>query len=345
LEAQRKLGWLFKTLRFSMSTFQHARFLTCSALRLVTSIVVRTFVLFVALYPAFVFAQPPDARPGQEPDHPASIALWPNGAPGFENLRDQKEVVKEFGGDRSKVISVSNVHNPTITPYLPATERATQCAVIVAPGGGHYLLAIEHEGYAVGQWLADHGVAAFILKYRLENGTTGAKYTVANESLADIQRAIRTVRGRASEWNINPAAVGVMGFSAGGQLAALSAMKFDDGRPDAADPIDRLGSKPNFQALIYPGRCHLILPEKDSPPAFLACSFDDRPEISAGLAEVYLRFHKAGVPAELHIFSSGGHGYGLRPNMPPNPVYQWPDRFVAWLNERGFAPSERGPTN
>ena len=129
----------------------------------------------------------------------------------------------------------SNVHNPTITPYLPTPDKATGCAVIVAPGGGHRLLAISHEGYSVGQWLADHGVAAFVLKYRLERGTTGAEYKITNHALADIQRAIRTVRSRASEWNINPAAIGVMGFSAGGEMAALASMKYDNGQPDAAD--------------------------------------------------------------------------------------------------------------
>jgi endo-1,4-beta-xylanase len=302
------------------------------------------FVLTV-LSPKLTVAQPPDARPTTEPDHPAAIALWPDGAPGFETLRDAKEVVVEFGGEQNKVIAVSNVHNPNITPYLPAPDRATGCAVIVAPGGGHHLLAIEHEGYAVGRYLADRGVAAFILKYRLENGTTGAKYTVANEALADIQRAIRTVRSRASEWNINPKAVGVLGFSAGGQLAALAAMQHDDGQPDATDAIDRLDCKPAFQALIYPGRCRLILPGKNAPPAFLVCSVDDRPDISTGLAEVYLRFHKAGVPTELHIFSSGGHGFGLRPNAPPKPVHEWPARFVAWLNERDFAPNRSGSNN
>jgi endo-1,4-beta-xylanase len=291
--------------------------------------------------PVWTVAQPPDARPTTEPDHPAAIPLWPNGAPGFESLRDTKETVVEFGGEQNKVIAVSNVHNPTMIPYLPPPEQATGCAVIIAPGGGHHLLAIDHEGYTVGRWLADRGVAAFVLKYRLENGTTGAKYTVAKEALADIQRAIRTVRSRASEWHINPDAVGVLGFSAGGQLAALASMQHEDGKPDASDPIDRLDSKPNFQALIYPGRCHLIVPEENAPPAFLVCSIDDRPEISAGLAEVYLRFHKAGVPAELHIFSSGGHGFGLRPSAPPKPVLKWPARLLAWLHERGFAPKQR----
>jgi dienelactone hydrolase len=302
-------------------------------------------MVLALLNPTITKAQAPDARPGTEPDHPAPIALWPNGAPGFENLRDSKEVVTEMGGGRGSWVAVANVHNPTITPYLPAPDKATGCAVIVAPGGGHRLLAISHEGYSVGQWLADHGVAAFVLKYRLERGTTGAEYKITNHALADIQRAIRTVRSRASEWNVNPAAIGVMGFSAGGEMAALASMKYDNGQPDSDDPIDRIDSKPAFQALIYPGRSNLIKPDKNSPPAFLACAYDDRPDISAGLAEVYLRFHEADVPAELHIFTSGGHGFGIRPNPSPEPVHEWPERFVGWLAERGFMAGERKSAN
>jgi endo-1,4-beta-xylanase len=290
----------------------------------------------------FALAQAPDARPGKEPNHPAPISLWPNGAPGFENMRDTKEVVREMGSGRGSWVAVSNVHNPTITPYLPPADQSTGCAVIVAPGGGHSILAISHEGYSVGEWLADHGVAAFVLKYRLERGTTGAEYKITEHSLADIQRAVRIVRSRASEWNVNPEAIGVMGFSAGGQMAALASMKYDDGQSDAVDPIDRIGCKPAFQALIYPGRANLIKPDKNSPPAFLACAYDDRPDISAGLAEVYLRFHGAEVPAELHIFTSGGHGFGIRSNAPAEPVYSWPVRFVEWLAERGFTTAERG---
>ena len=185
---------------------------------------------------------------------------------------NEKEVVTENGSGRSSWIAISNVHNPTITPYLPAADKATGIAVVVAPGGGHRLLAISHEGYDVGQWLADHGIAAFVLKYRLERGTTGANYTVAKEALADVERAIRTVRSRAAEWHINPDAIGVMGFSAGGQMAALAAKEYDDGDSAASDPVERVSSRPAFQALIYPGRSYLIVPDKNSPPAFLACS-------------------------------------------------------------------------
>ncbi len=302
-----------------------------------------TLLLLALLFSTTASGQSRNERPGTEPDHPASIALWPKGAPGFEDKRDEKEVVVESGSGRSGFIAVSNVHNPTITPYLPAPDKATGVAVVVAPGGGHRVLAMTHEGYSVGQWLADHGIAAFVLKYRLERGTTGARYSYSKEAMADMQRAIRTIHSRAGEWHIDPDAIGVMGFSAGGEVAALAAKEYDDGQADAADPIDRVGCKPAFQALIYPGKSYLIVPDKNSPPAFLACSFDDRRDISAGLAEVYLRFHDAGVPAELHIFSSGGHGFGLRPGG-TKPVNDWPTRFVEWLGERGFAAKNSPPS-
>ena len=297
----------------------------------------RTAIGMILLgFPNLAASQAPDEGRGTEPDHPVPITLWPNGAPGFEDNRNEQEIVTENGRGRSGFIAVSNVHNPTITPYLPPADKATGVAVVVAPGGGHRLLAISHEGYDVGQWLADHGIAAFVLKYRLERGTSGANYTVRKEALADIQRAIRTIRSRATEWHVNPEVIGVMGFSAGGELAALAAKQFDDGNSDAADAIDRVPCKAAFQALVYPGRSYFIAPDKNSPPAFLVCAFDDRRDIAAGLAEVYLRFHDAGVPAELHIYSAGGHGFGIRPKVNERPVNEWPERFVEWLDERGF---------
>jgi endo-1,4-beta-xylanase len=278
--------------------------------------------------------------PGVEPGHPTSIPLWANGAPGSEAYRDEKEEITNRQFNAIRYIAVANVHNPTITPYLPAEGKATGAAVVIAPGGGHTNLAITHEGYDLAKWLADQGVAAFVLKYRLERGSrpeSGARYSRLKESLADAQRAIRLVRSRAAEWKINPQAVGIMGFSAGGEVAALAAMNYDEGQADATDPIEKQSSKPSYQALIYTGASNSIQPKADSPPAFLACAYDDRANISEGTAEVYLRFHKAGVNAELHIYSSGGHGFGLQPDAPKTPVHQWTSRYVEWLAERGFA--------
>jgi len=263
-------------------------------------------------------------------EEPKEIPLWANGAPGSEGKTESELVVKSSGGERS----VSRIHNPTLTPYLPTKESATGAAVIVIPGGGHRVLAIDHEGYNVARWLQERGIAAFVLKYRLAR-ETNSTYKVEVEALADTQRAIRFVRSRAEEWFINPARVGVMGFSAGGELAALASMRFDNGKEASADAVERQSAKPSFQALIYPGNSRSVLPTKESPPAFLACAANDRPDISEGLARVYLLFKQEGVPVELHIYSTGGHGFGLR-SRNQRPVGKWIERFDEWLDEGGF---------
>ena len=257
-------------------------------------------------------------------DHPI-VPLWPT--PAGETIPEKVRVTEK--GEHV----VSSVHQPSLTVFRPAAGTATGAAMIVCPGGGHRELWVDHEGYAVAQWLADHGIAAFVLKYRLAR-EPGSAYRVDVEALADAQRAIRTVRSRAIEWGVDPARVGIMGFSAGGELAALASARGADGAPDAADPLDRLSSRVAFQALVYPGNSKSIQPTKETPPAFLVCGYDDRPDISSGLAEVYLRFKQAGVPAELHIYTGVGHGFGLRPTSLP--AGEWPERLRAWLNERGF---------
>jgi acetyl esterase/lipase len=261
---------------------------------------------------------------------PAEIPLWPKGAPGSEGKTAPEVVAKSDTGE----LRVSSIHNPSITPYLPAKDKATGTAILVIPGGGHRLLAITHEGYNVGEWLAGHGIAAFVLKHRLAR-EEGSTYTIEVESFADAQRAMRLVRSRAQEWHIDPARVGAMGFSAGGELVAQIATRFDDGNAGSADPIERQSSRPAFQALIYPGRSGDIQPTKDSPPAFLAAAYNDRQDIAEGLADVYLRFKRASAPAELHIYSAGGHGFGLRPGN-TRPVGAWIVRFEECLQESGF---------
>jgi len=280
-----------------------------------------TKALFVlVLLPAIIVAA----------DEPKEIPLWPNGAPGSEGKNDKEIVQRGANGERS----VYSIHNPSVTPYLPPKDKTTGAAVIVIPGGGHRVLATDHEGYNVAQWLSERGIAAFVLKYRLAR-ETNSTYQVEVHALSETQRAIRFVRSRAQEWGIDPARVGVMGFSAGGELAAFASMRFDNGVEGATDAVDRQNSRPAFQALIYPGSSRKIEPTKDSPPAFLACAYNDRPDIAEGLAEVYLRFKRAGVPAELHIYGSGGHGFGVRASN-RKPVATWLARFEEWLGDNGF---------
>lgn len=262
---------------------------------------------------------------------PNEILLWPNGAPGSEG-KTNEEVVRIAQPTGDQVIT--SVNKPSIKAYLPAPDKATGAAVIVAPGGGHSELWMDHEGYNVAQWLSEHGIAAFVLKYRLAKATNST-YTVDGDELADMQRAIRLVRSRAKEWGINPDHLGVMGFSAGGEVAYLSAMHFDNGTADSSDPIGRQSSRPDFQALIYPGNASRIKPATNSPAAFLACGNNDRPDISEGLATVYLKFKQVNVPAELHIYAGVGHGFGLRASN-TGPISKWLDRFDEWLGQSGF---------
>lgn len=260
----------------------------------------------------------------------APILLWPNGAPGSEG-KTAGEAVRVTENDEH---IVSSVHRPSITPFLPSKENATAAAVIIAPGGGHRELWMDHEGYNVARWLSQHGVAAFVLKYRLalDNGST---YTIEGSALADIQRAVRLVRRRASEWGINPEHIGVMGFSAGGELAAMASTRYDAGVAGAADPIESESSKPAFQALLYPAIPHNMSLSKQTPPAFLVCGEDDRPDIAEGLPQLYLSLKQAGVSAELHILARSGHGFGVRPGNRP-PVSDWPQLFVEWLDVQGM---------
>jgi acetyl esterase/lipase len=262
---------------------------------------------------------------------PNEILLWPNGAPGSEG-KTNEETVRIYAPTGDHVIT--SINKPSIKLYFPSPDKATGAAVIVAPGGGHSELWMDHEGYNVAQWLSEHGIAAFVLKYRLAKATNST-YTVDGDELADMQRAIRLVRSHAAEWGVTSNRLGVIGFSAGGELAYLSAMHFDNGAPDAADPVDRQGCKPDFQALIYPGNSRRIEPGANSPPAFLVCGNNDRPDISEGLATVYLKFKQVRVPVELHIYAGVGHGFGLRASN-IGPVSKWIDRFYEWLGESGF---------
>ena len=200
-------------------------------------------------------------------DSPNEILLWPGGAPGSEGKTDAEKVVTSASGERN----VSSIHKPSITPFLPSPAKATGAAVLVIPGGGHSKLCVDHEGGNVAQWLADHGIAAFVLKHRLAR-EEGSTYTIEGHALADTQRALRLIRSRASEWGVDPARLGAIGFSAGGELVALACMRPGDGKADATDAIERQNARPAFQALIYPGRSGDIMPAKDSPPAFLACA-------------------------------------------------------------------------
>jgi len=254
---------------------------------------------------------------------PTVLLLWPQGAPGSEGKTGEESVrIAQPGGDHV----ISGVHKPAITIYIPASP--TGAGVIVMPGGGHNSLWMDHEGYNVAKWLSEHGVAGFVLKYRLAR-EQGSTYTIEGNALVDAQRALAVVRAHAEEFHVDPARIGVMGFSAGGEVAALAASRWE-----GAD------ARPAFQALIYPALPKDMRLSKETPPAFLACGENDRQNISQGLPELYLAMKKAGVSAELHVFSGVGHGFGLRDST-KGEVAGWLARFHEWMDGRGFLKMER----
>ena len=224
---------------------------------------------------------------------------------------------------------VTNVGQGSIAVYLPPRKTATGAAVIVVPGGGHRELWMDHEGYNVAEYLNAHGIAAFVLKYRLARAPDSS-FTIERDALGDLKRALRLVRSQAAGLPVNPHKVGIIGFSAGGQLAALAATRFDAGDAAAADPVERESSRPDFVALIYPGPWPDLKFFADTPPLFLLCGGDDRPEVVTGVTSIYLHARELGIPAELHIYDHVGHGFGLRASN-TGPIADWPRQFVDWL--------------
>lgn len=278
-------------------------------------------------------------------DRGQEIKLWPNGAPGSEGVT-AAEVSSPSANPKYAGLPgrFTVTHYPSIYVFLPPREKATGAAMVVAPGGGHTQLVIDKEGWEVADWLNDHGIAAFVLKYRLAKAP-GSKYTLPDQVYADAARSIRLVRSHAEEWHVDPARIGFIGFSAGGEVAGMVETKFDAGRSDAADPVERVSSRPDFTALIYPwyrpGANHPEAPAlfpvpKDAPPVFMVCADDDRSHVEPTV-KFYLELEAARIPAEMHIYAYGGHGFGLRPTKKEAPVMSWPDRFKDWLAERGIS--------
>lgn len=265
------------------------------------------------------------------------LVLWPDGAPGAVGKTD-KDI-------------------PLLTPYLAPSDKASGAAVVVCPGGGYGHLAKDHEGKQVAEWLNSIGVSAFVLEYRL------APRYKHPAPLQDAQRALRTVRTRAKDWNVDPQKVGIWGFSAGGHLASTAGTHFEDGKGDAADPIERVGCRPDFLILSYPvitfkapfahmgSRNNLLGKDVDdklvvslcndeqvtdkTPPTFLMHTDADKGVVPENSILFYMALKKHKVPAELHIYEKGPHGVGLAPKDPV--LSTWPDRLAAWLKGRGLA--------
>ena len=274
--------------------------------------------------------------------------LWSNGAPGAMQMTETESV--DANGH------IHNVQTPTITVYLPDKDKATGAAVVICPGGGYWLLAINHEGRQVAEWLNTIGVAGIVLKNRV----SPFKHPVP---LTDAQRAICTVRFRAKDWNIDPQRIGIMGFSAGGHLASSAGTHFNKGKPDAADPIDRLSCRPDFMILGYPvisftqpfshfgSRDNLLGKDADpklvelmsnekqvtpeTPPTFLVHANDDTGVPPENSIAFYQALRAAKVPVEMHIYLKGGHGFGMVKGSCPA-ADDWPKRCAEWMKAMGF---------
>ncbi len=294
--------------------------------------------LFACLFVSDGRSAEPQASSGEANPR---LYLWPDGAPGAKGNKET---------DR-----------PSFTVHAPKPEKANGCAVVVCPGGGYGGLAEGYEGHDVGVWLNSFGVTAFVLRYRY------APYRHPVPML-DVQRAIRTVRARAQTWKVDPARIGVMGFSAGGHLASTAATHFDNGDPKAADAIDRAGCRPDFAILVYPvisftteythkgSRRNLLGADPDpklveslsnekqvtkaTPPTFLVHTSGDKTVPAENSVLFYLALRKSGVPAEMHIYEQGRHGFGLAPDDPV--LSSWPKRCQDWLAVRRFLTGRRG---
>ncbi len=278
-----------------------------------------------------------------ESAHPRAVVLWPEGAPGSQARRAEPEQLawREESTNHITFPVLFNIHNPSIVPFIPRAGRATGAAVIIAPGGGHMFLTIDREGYDLGRSLAERGIAAFVLKYRLARDRAGnSPYQTDPDALADAKRAMRVVRSRAGEWGIDSQRVGFLGFSAGGQLAGLLALQADAGDPAAGDPIEKLGSRPDFLGFIYGGP-YQITDFANTPiaPSFLLCAYDD-PNNAENIANLFIRLRAAKIPAELHVYGAGGHGFGVRHDRSLS-VENWPAQFTAWLEDLGMLGAKR----
>lgn len=265
--------------------------------------------------------------------------LWPDGAPGAKGTAD---------GDK-----------PSLTIYLPPKEKATGAAIVICPGGGYGHLAMDHEGHQIGQWLNSFGVAGFILKYRHRNSGAGYGHPAP---LQDAQRAVRTVRSKAGQWGVDPDRIGILGFSAGGHLASTALTHFSDKVYEPRDGIDQASGRPDFGVLVYPvislveaythkgsGR-NLLGADPDTkllvkmsnekqvtaetPPTFLIHTWEDQAVPAENSIYFYLALREAKVPAEMHVFLKGRHGFGLGQNH--GAVSAWPGLCEKWMGVSGF---------
>jgi len=291
------------------------------------------FALLLALHSAFLFAAVSDP-----------IRLWPGKAPGEKAaLPPEADTTKPtddlIAGRR--LIRLGNVSDPTITIYSPDPAKNTGAAIVVCPGGGYHILAMDLEGTEVCEWLNSIGVTGVLLKYRVPARNGGPQWAAP---LQDAQRALGLVRSRAAEFAIDPHRIGVLGFSAGGHLSAALSNNYEQRTYERVDAADDTSCRPDFCVLIYPGYlvrepdwktvgAELAIAKDKTPPTFLAMAEDDPVRVE-NVIYYFLALKNAGVPAELHAYPTGGHGYGLRRTK--DLVTTWPDRVADWMKTGGW---------
>jgi len=279
---------------------------------------------------ASIVAAPADAQ--EQPVAPTVVSIWPNGAPGAEARRNEPEVAKDYW--------VRNVHNPSLAVFRP--KRQNGAAVIVIPGGAHKMIVWTTEGVKVGQALNRYGLTVFVLKYRLAHDE-GSPYKI-DDAVADVRRSIRWVRAHAGDYGIDPHRLGIMGFSAGGELVSLVADNRSAAAAPQRDAVDPLSDRPDFQVLVFPGP--MGVPANDvahAPPAFItAGSLDEC--CAAPAVKLYEQLRTAGRPAELHMYAGAGHAFNLDESSRIS-VIHWPDRLADWLADEGFLDGRSAPNS
>jgi len=289
------------------------------------------------------------AWPAVGADKPVVVEIWPGKAPeesgdiGEETVRMSPELDRKQVEVTESTRLVTNVTRPTLTIYRPAKDKDTGTAILICPGGGYWNLYWQLEGEEVAAWLNSIGVTGIILKYRVPRRPDEVKGEPARRPLQDAQRAVRLVRSNAGEWGIKPRQIGMVGFSAGGHLAIATATSFDQRTYEPVDDLDKISCRPDFAIGVYSG--YLKAKDKDeiaaglripagTPPIFLAHGGDDIISPPEHSVLMYLALRKAGVPAELHIYATAAHDFGVRSS--DNPCSTWTQACATWLQYQGF---------
>jgi acetyl esterase/lipase len=265
------------------------------------------------------------------------ISLWPGEAPGEVAGEVPAEKTLDPMPNQRRVNRLTNVTKPRLTVHQTKAAKPSDAAVIICPGGAYNILADEHEGTMVADWLNGLGITAFVLRYRVPRRKGKPMYEAP---LQDAQRAMRLVRQNAARWNINPAKIGILGFSAGGHLSAMVSTTYDREMYKPVDDADKISARPDASMLIYPAYLaekgslvEEVKITKNTPPAFLVHAHDDGLSSESSVL-YYLALKRLAIPAELHVYTRGGHGYGMVDNgLPTN---QWPARCGEWLKVMGW---------